>query len=87
MHPIFARPAKTQVRIDFKGIQGSNKMISARYKKLTGMHAGHSYSVVAPFSEVEIPLRWMLHGDANASDKQVVSEDELSNPKLWQPLS
>jgi hypothetical protein len=61
--------------------------ISARYKKLTGMHAGHSYTVTAPYSEVENPLRWMLHCDADDSEKQIVGEDELTDAKLWQSLA
>lgn len=61
-------------------------MINARYKKLTGLHIGHVYTVAAPYGEVESPLRWMLHGEANKDEKQIVSEDELTNPKLWQPL-
>ena len=62
-------------------------MLNARYKKLTGMHAGHSYTVVAPYSEVENPLRWMLHCDANADEKQIVAESELDDQRLWQPLT
>ncbi len=61
-------------------------MINARYKKLTGMHAGHVYLVAAPYSEGESSLRWMLHCDALADKKLVVSEDELNDRKLWQPL-
>ena len=61
-------------------------MIKSRYKKLTGMHAGHTYIVTAPYDEVKSPLRWMLHGEANQDEKQIVGEDELDNPKLWQPL-
>lgn len=62
-------------------------MLNARYKKLTGMHAGHSYTVIAPYSEVENPLRWMLHCEADADEKQIVGEDELADRKLWQPLT
>ena len=62
-------------------------MLNTRYKKLTGMHAGHSYTVVAPYSEVENPLRWMLHCDTSKAEKYVVSEIELADQKLWQPLN
>jgi hypothetical protein len=62
-------------------------MLNTRYKKLTGMHAGHSYTVTAPYSEVENPMRWMLHCDTNSDEKQIVGEDELANQKLWQPLT
>ena len=49
-------------------------MLNTRYKKLTGMHAGHSYTVTAPYSEVENPMRWMLHCETNADEKQIVAE-------------
>jgi hypothetical protein len=62
-------------------------MLNTRYKKLTGMHAGHSYTVIAPYSEVENPMRWMLHCETNADEKQIVAEDELGDRKLWQPLT
>ncbi len=54
-------------------------MLNTRYKKLTGMHAGHSYTVIAPYSEVENPMRWMLHCETNADEKQIVAEDELGD--------
>lgn len=60
-------------------------MINTRYKKLKGMHMGHVYKVVAPYGEVESPLRWMLHCETVAEEKLVVPEDELQNPELWQP--
>jgi len=62
-------------------------MINARYKKLSGTHAGHSYAVVAPYGEIENPLRWMLHCETDEAEKLVVAEDELNNPKVWLPLS
>ncbi|MDP1701898.1 MAG: hypothetical protein Q8L53_13180 [Aestuariivirga sp.] len=61
-------------------------MINMRYKKLTGMHTGHSYVVVEPASEIDSPMRWMLHCESVADEKLIVSEDELSDPKSWQPL-
>jgi len=61
-------------------------MINMRYKKLTGMHTGHSYVVVEPASEIESPMRWVLHCETVADEKLIVSEDVLSDPKSWQPL-
>ena len=61
-------------------------MINTRYKKLTGMHIGHTYVVAAPASEMESPMRWMLHGETVAAEKLVVAEDELTDVKRWQPL-
>lgn len=62
-------------------------MIDTRYKKLSGPHAGAIYVVVAPYSEIERPLQWMLHMENNDDEKWIVSEEELTNPGLWQPLS
>lgn len=62
-------------------------MISMRYKKLTGMHAGHVYVVTAPYNEIESPRRWMLHCETVEDEKLVVSVDELGDSKLWQPLT
>ncbi len=61
-------------------------MISARYRKLTGMHAGHSYVVMAPASEIDSPMRWTVQCETVADEKLIVGEDELSDPKRWQPL-
>jgi len=61
-------------------------MISSRYKKLTGMHAGHVYVVTEPSSEIDSPMRWVLHGELNQDEKLMVSEDELADAKRWQPL-
>lgn len=62
-------------------------MIDARYKKLNGMHAGHIYKVKAPASEMDSPMRWSLQNEAKADDRLIVSEDDLKNAKLWQPLA
>lgn len=62
-------------------------MINARYKKLTGMHAGHVYKVAAPAGEVESPLRWMLHCETVADEKLIVPEDQLQDSKLWKPVA
>jgi hypothetical protein len=62
-------------------------MMNSRYKKLSGNHAGQSYVVISPHSEIETPLRWILHNESNKADKLIVSEDELSDTKQWLPLS
>jgi len=62
-------------------------MINSRYKKLSGDHAGQSYIIVGPNSEIETPLRWILHNESNKADKVIVAEDELSDTKQWLPLS
>jgi hypothetical protein len=86
---ILIKALKAVFRVSVQARLGSRKqsMLKTRYKKLTGMHAGHSYIVIAPYSEVENPMRWMLHSEANADEKQIVAEDELSDRKLWQPLT
>jgi hypothetical protein len=61
-------------------------MINTRNKKLSGMHVGHIYIVVAPYSEIETRLRWTLQMEDNEEEKLVVAEDELTDTKYWQPL-
>ncbi len=61
-------------------------MLNTRYKKLTGMHANHTYVVMAPASEIDNPKRWTLHCETVADEKLIVDEDELSDAKRWQPL-
>jgi hypothetical protein len=61
-------------------------MIDTRYKKLTGMHAGHTYTVTGPANEIDNPMTWSLRSEANASERLQVKETELTDPKLWQPL-
>jgi hypothetical protein len=61
-------------------------VINTRYKKLSGMHAGHSFVVVAPYGEIETPMRWMLHREGTDEEKLVVAENELADTKLWQSL-
>lgn len=60
-------------------------MINTRYRKLSGMHAGHAFVVVAPYGEIEMPMRWMLHMEGT-EEKLVVAENELADTKLWQSL-
>lgn len=62
-------------------------MINSRYKKLSGMHSGHTYIVIAPYGEIETPMRWMLHMDGNEMEKLIVGEDELADTTIWQPLA
>lgn len=61
-------------------------MISMRYRKVSGVHAGQTYVVIEPHSEIEANLRWVLHNEGNPQDKPLVPEGELNDPKLWQPL-
>jgi hypothetical protein len=61
-------------------------MVNARYKRVSGTHAGQVYIVIGPFSEIETPLRWVLHNEADASDKPIVAEDALSDAKQWVAL-
>jgi hypothetical protein len=51
------------------------------------MHAGHIYKVKAPASEMESPMRWSMQNEAKADDRLIVSEDDLKNSGLWQPLA
>jgi len=64
----------------------SPKMTTRRYKKISGIHAGHSYIVTAPYGEIETPMHWMLHMESNENEKLVIAEDQLADRKLWQPL-
>jgi hypothetical protein len=61
-------------------------MINTRYKRLTGPHAGKAYVVIGPFSEIETPLRWVLHNEDDAADKPIVAESALNDPAQWQSL-
>ena len=61
-------------------------MINTRYKKLTGMHAGHTYIVTGPANEIDNPMTWSLRSEANASERLQIKETELTDPKLWQAL-
>lgn len=61
-------------------------MLKNRYKKMFGMHSGHTYVVSAPYGEIETPLRWMLHCETVSDELLVVDEEELSDKNRWQPL-
>jgi hypothetical protein len=73
-------------RRHFPTDERKKSMINARYKKLVGMHAGHTYIVTAPYDEIDPPLRWMLHCETVTDEKLIVDEDELSDNARWQPL-
>jgi len=61
-------------------------MIDTRYKKLTGMHAGHTYTVTGPANETDNPMTWSLRADSNPDERLQVKETELADPELWQSL-
>jgi hypothetical protein len=62
-------------------------MINSKYRKVSGLHKGHAYVVLGPYSEIETPMRWELQAEANEEDRQVVSESDLNNPALWQAIT
>jgi hypothetical protein len=62
-------------------------MLNTRFKKLTGLHAGHIYEVKAPANEMDAPMRWSLQCEAAPEQRLSVGEDELADRSLWQPLS
>ena len=61
-------------------------MINMRYKKLTGLHADHTYVVTAPASEFESPMHWTLQCETIEDQKLNVSENELLEKARWQPV-
>lgn len=61
-------------------------MIDTRYKKLTGMHAGHTYIVMGPANETDNPMTWSLRAEANPDERLQVKETDLADAKLWQSL-
>jgi len=63
------------------------EVIDTRYKKLSGAHAGHSFVVVAPYEEIETPMRWMLHMEGPTAESLVAAEHELTDTRLWQSLN
>lgn len=62
-------------------------MMNMRYKKLTGLHAGHVYAVKAPSNEMDSPMHWSLQCETVPDQKLVVGEDELADKTRWQPVS
>jgi len=61
-------------------------MVKTRYRKLTGMHAGHVYAVTAPASEIDTPMRWSLQCETIGEETLIVGEDDLADRSKWQPL-
>lgn len=62
-------------------------MLNTRFKKLTGLHAGHVYDVKAPANEMDAPMRWSLQSTTGAGQKLNVGEDELADKSRWQPVN
>ena len=62
-------------------------MMKMRYTKLTGLHAGHTYQVTAPQSEMAGQMQWTLESETDKEQKLVVSEDELTDKTRWQALN
>jgi hypothetical protein len=61
-------------------------MINMRYKKLTGLHSGHTYVVTAPASEFESPMHWTLQCETIDDQKLNVSESDLLDKTRWQAV-
>lgn len=61
-------------------------MLNTRFKKLTGLHAGHVYEVKGPANEMESPMRWSLQCETIKEQKLIVDEGELGDKSRWQPL-
>jgi hypothetical protein len=62
-------------------------MLNTRFKKLTGLHAGHVYEVKAPANEMDTPMRWSLQCETVKDQTLIVGEDELTDKSKWQPVS
>ena len=61
-------------------------MLNTRFRKVSGLHAGHVYEVKAPANEMDTPMRWSLQCETLADQKLVVGENELADRSLWQPV-
>ncbi|MFN4141345.1 hypothetical protein [Aestuariivirga sp.] len=61
-------------------------MLKTRYRKLSGLHAGHVYEVTAPANEMQSPMQWSLQCETIPDQKLTVGEDELSDRTRWEPL-
>lgn len=61
-------------------------MLRTRYKKLTGLHAGHVYEVIAPANEIDSPMRWSLQCETMTDQRLIVAEDELTDMTRWEPV-
>lgn len=62
-------------------------MLNTRFKKLSGLHAGHVYAVKAPANEMDAPMRWSLQCETIEEQTLIVGEDELADRSRWQPVS
>ncbi len=47
------------------------------------MHAGHVYKVIELSSEIDSPMRWVLHCETVKYETLIVSEADLAGAKLW----
>lgn len=61
-------------------------MINRRYRKLLGPHAGRAFTVAAPYGEIEVPMRWMLHMEGDDKEKLIISEIDLTDRSKWLPI-
>jgi hypothetical protein len=61
-------------------------MLKSRYRKLTGLHAGHVYEVTAPANEMDSPMRWSLQSETMKDQRLIVAEDELADTARWHPV-
>jgi hypothetical protein len=61
-------------------------MLKTRYKKLTGLHAGHVYEVTAPATEMDSPMRWSLQCETIKDQRLIVAENELGDTSRWEPM-
>jgi hypothetical protein len=61
-------------------------MKDTRYKKLTGLHTGHTYVVTAPANEMQSPMQWTLQCEQEKAQVLVVGENELADKGRWQSL-
>jgi hypothetical protein len=61
-------------------------MLKRRYKKVTGLHAGHVYEVTAPANEMDSPMRWSLQSETMKDQRLIVADDELADTSRWESV-
>ena len=61
-------------------------MLKSRYRKLTGLHAGHVYEVTAPANEMDSPMRWSLQCETVKDQRLIVGEEELADTSRWESV-
>jgi hypothetical protein len=61
-------------------------MLNTRFKKLSGLHAGHVYVVRGPANEMDSPMRWSLQCETLEDQKLIVGEGELTDKSRWLPV-